>query len=173
MAAEAYPQPLAGQRITAALLRSMLPQTVRKTADTSRAATTTFADDDHLSYAVEANAVYVMDGWIKYFAHSTPDIKIQFTTPTGTLGEWGWLMPGSGTAATATAGFSIRTDTIDVGGSRTGYGTTDSNMFTPMNGFWRIGSTAGSVTLQWAQNTSDATASVLFTDSWLRFQRIA
>lgn len=171
--AESYPTILAGQRITAALLRSMLPQVVRKTADTSRAATTTFADDPHLTYEVEANAVYVMDGWIKYFADPTPDIKFQFTTPTGTLGEWAWVMPGSGTAAAGTTGYSVRTETNDVGGSRTGYGTSDTSMFTPVSGLWRVASTAGSITLQWAQNTSSATSTGVFTDSWLRFQRIA
>jgi hypothetical protein len=82
-------------------------------------------------------------------------------------------MPGSGTLATGTAGYSIRTETNDVGGSRTGYGTSDSTMFTPISGLWRIGSTAGSITLQWAQNTSNATATVMYTDSWLRFLRIA
>jgi hypothetical protein len=171
--AESYPTLLAGQRLTAALLRSMLPQIVRKTSDESRSATTTFADDTHLTFAAEANAVYVMDGWIKYFADPTPDIQMQFTTPTGTLGEWAWLMPGSGTGASGTTGYSIRTDTIDVSGSRTGYGTSNSNHFTPVSGLFRIGTTAGSITLQWAQNTSSATATTLFTDSWLRFQRIA
>lgn len=170
---EAYPTFLAGQRITAALLRSAQPQVVRKTADTNRSATTTFEDDPHLTVAVEANAVYVMDGWIKYFADPTPDIKIQFTIPTGTLGEWAWLMPGSTTAATGTTGYSIRTETNDVSGSRTGYGTSDSVMFTPISGLWRVASTSGSITMQWAQNTSNATSTNIYTDSWLRFQRIA
>ncbi|BBC35298.1 hypothetical protein SGFS_065920 [Streptomyces graminofaciens] len=173
MAAESYPTPQAGQRATASLLRAMLPQTVRKMADEPRSATTTFADDTHLTFAVEANAVYRMNGAIKYFADPTPDIKVQFTTPTGTLGEWWWLMPGSTTAATGTTGYSIRTETNDVTGSRTGYGTSDSTMFTPIGGLWRVGSTAGSITMQWAQNTSNATATVLYTDSYLEFRRIA
>lgn len=170
---ESYPQPLAGQKLTASLLRSMLPQTVRKTADESRSATTTFADDTHLVFAAEAGAVYTMVGWIKYFASTVPDIKIQFSVPSGCLGEWAWNMPGSGTTTTGTAGYSIRTETNDVAGSRTGYGTSDSNMFTPMSGLFRMSTTAGNIALQWAQNTSDATASVLYTDSWLAFQRIA
>ncbi|MDX2513823.1 hypothetical protein PV355_01410 [Streptomyces stelliscabiei] len=171
--AEAYPTIPAGRRLTAALLRSMLPQTVRKTADDPRAATTTFADDPHLTFAVEAGGVYRMNGAIKYFADPTPDLKVQFTSPTGTLGEWWWNMPGSGTATTGTTGYSIRTETNDFNGSRTGYGTSDSIMFTPIGGLWRIGSTAGSITLQWAQNTSNATATTLYTDSYLEFRRIA
>ncbi len=170
---EAYPTPLAGQRVTASLLRSFQPQTIRKTADESRSATTTFADDTHLVFAAEANAVYTMWGWIKYFASNTPDIKIQFSVPSGCLGEWAWIMPGATTAATTTTGYSIRTETNDVSGSRTGYGTSDSNHFTPISGLFRMSSTPGNIALQWAQNTSDATASTLYTDSWLMYQRIA
>lgn len=170
---ESYPQPLAGQKLTASLLRSMLPQTVRKTSDEQRSATTTFVDDTHLIFAAEANAVYTMVGWIKYFASTVPDIKIQFSVPSGCLGEWAWNMPGSGTTTTGTTGYSIRTETNDVAGSRTGYGTSDSNMFTPVSGIFRMSTASGNISLQWAQNTSDATATVLFTDSWLEFRRIA
>lgn len=171
--AEAYPTLLAGQRLTAALLRSMLPQTVRKTADESRSATTTYADDTHLVFAAEANAVYTMVGWIKYFADPTPDIKVSIAVPSGCLGEWAWNMPGSNTLGTGTVGYAIRTETNDVNGSRTGYGTSDSNHFTPISGLFRMSSTAGNIALQWAQNTSNATATTLFTDSWMQFQRIA
>ncbi len=174
MAAESYPSLAAGQRITAELLRSMLPQIIRKTADTSRSATATAADDPHLTYAVEANAVYTMHGWIKYFADPTPDIQFKFVGPTGALGEWGWNPPGSSTAgASGTVGYSIRTESNDINVARAGYGTTNGQMYTPVGGMWRIGSTAGNITFQWAQNTSDAIASIVYTDSWLSFQRIA
>lgn len=171
--AESYPALAGGQRIRASLLRSMLPQTVRKTADDSRSATTTYADDTHLVFAAEANAVYTMVGWIKYFADPTPDIKIQFSVPSGCLGEWAWNMPGSGTTTTGTTGYSIRTETNDVANGRTGYGTSDSQHMTPMGGLFRMSSTAGNIALQWAQNTSNATATILYTDSFLTFTRIA
>ena len=174
MAAESYPTLAAGQRLTAELLRSMLPQTVRKTADTSRSATTTYEADPHLVFAAEANAVYTMSGWVKYFASTTPDIKMRFTVPTDCLGEWAWLVPGSGTPGVATtAGYSIRTETNDVGVGRTAYGTADTQQMTPLGAVFRMSSTAGNITLEWAQNTSDATATILYTDSWLCFQRIA
>jgi hypothetical protein len=170
---EAYPTFLAGQRLTAGLLRSAQPQALRKTADESRESTTTLADDTHLVFAAEANAVYTMYGWIKYFANNTPDIKMQFTVPTGCLGEWAWLMPGAGTAAATTNGYSIRTESNDVNVVRTGFGTSNSDHNTPVSGIFRMSSTAGNIALQWAQNTSDASANILYTDSWLMFQRIA
>ncbi|MBD9723438.1 hypothetical protein PV755_45455 [Streptomyces caniscabiei] len=173
MPAEAYPVPAAGQRLRASLLRSMQWQTVRKTADTSRSATTTYADDPHLVFPAEANGVYTMLGWVKYFADPTPDIKMQFSVPTDCLGEWGWNMPGSGTTTTGTTGYSIRTETNDVTNGRTGYGTSDSQHMTPLGGTFRMSTTAGNIALQWAQNTSNATATILYTDSFLMFLRIA
>lgn len=170
---EAYPSYLAGQTITASLLRSAQSQLVRKTADESRSATTTFADDTHLVFAAEASAVYSMWGWIKYFADNTPDIKMQFTVPTGCLGEWAWLMPGQSTLAGTVVGYSIRTESNDVNGARTGYGTSDTNHYTPVSGLFRMSTTAGNIALQWAQNTSNATATTLYTDSWLMYQRVA
>lgn len=170
---EAYPTLLAGQRLRASLLRSMLPQTVRKTADESRSATTTFTDDTHLVFPAEVAAVYTMWGWIKYFADPTPDIKMQFSVPSGCLGEWAWIMPGSGTAAGITSGYSVRTETNDVASFRTGYGTSDTQHFTPVSGLFRMSTTAGNIALQWAQNTSNATATTLYTDSFLVFTRTA
>lgn len=172
--AESYPTFLAGMKLTAALLRSAQPQLVRKTADTSKSADTTYADDPHLVFAAEASAVYSMWGWVKYFADPTPDLKIQFSVPSGCLGEWGWMMPGATTPGTGTTtGYSIRTETNDVTAGRTGYGTGDTQQMTPMGAIFRMNTTPGNIALQWAQNTSNATATTLYTDSWLMFQRIA
>lgn len=171
--ADSYPVPLAGQRLTASLLRSMLPQTVRKTSDESRASTTTLADDTHLVFAAEVSAVYTMWGWIKYFADNTPDIKMQFTVPTGCLGEWAWIMPGQATLAGSVNGYSVRTESNDVNAVRTGYGTSNTDHMVPVSGLFRMSTTAGNIALQWAQNVSDASATILYTDSWLMFQRIA
>ena len=85
---EFYPVPLAGQRITADLLRSMLPVFARKTADTARTATTTTTADPHLQFEVVANATYVMDGWIKYDSSTVADFALDFSAPSGAAGEW-------------------------------------------------------------------------------------
>jgi dihydrodipicolinate reductase len=171
--AEYYPQPAAGQRATAAFMRSMLPLTARKTADTSRAATTTATADPHLTFEVEANAVYVWDGWIKYFADPAADLLIDFTVPSGALGEWHMAAAGSGTAASGTTGYSLRMESNDVSQSRNAYGTSDADMGAIFHGTLRVGSTAGTFSLDWAQAASSAIAAVLYTDSWLRLRRIA
>lgn len=185
--AESYPTPLAGQRLTAALLRSMLPQVARKTSDTPRAATTTTTPDPHLQFTVEANAVYAMDGWIKYDGPAAADLNLDWTAPAGALGEWtGWgaghspviTFSAAGAVQTDTQGgrgYPIRTETNDVASARS-FGCLGTGLI-PLTvliaGMLRVGSTGGTYSCDWAQLTSDASPVTLYTDSWLRLQRIA
>src|SRR5688500_8891736 len=110
----------------------MLPQVARKTADTARSATTTPAADTHLLFTVEANAVYVWNGWVKYSADIAADLTIDFSVPTGSLGEW--VGHGAGVSnvigatdsdtpvlqddVQETTGYMIRTESNDITQSR-------------------------------------------------------
>lgn len=184
--AEFYPTFLAGQRITASLLSSAQPQVVRKTSDTSRNSTTTRTADPHLTFEAVANAVYIVDGWIKWDgAANTADLSLQLTVPSGTLGDttiWGTgnQVIGS-TAAPAlqinvsdARGYLVRSESLDVNAARS-YGALagGSPLALLFTGTLRISSTAGTVSLDWAQSSSDANNTTLYTDSWLRYQRIA
>lgn len=186
--AEFYPVPLAGQKITAALLRSMLPQVARKTSDTQRAATTTPAADTHLFFTVEANAVYTWNGWLKYSADIAADITLDFSSPTGSLGEW--VGHGAGVSnvigstdsdtpvlqddVQETTGYMIRTEANDVAQARSFGGLGSGVALTIfLYGTLRTSSTAGTFSLDWSQLASSATATTVFTDSWLSLQRIA
>lgn len=184
---ERYPTFLAGQRLTAALLTSSQPLVARKTSDTSRSATTTTTADPHLQFDVLANAVYVMDGWIKYDGPAAGDLNIDWTAPTGALGEWMGLGAGASPVVSANTtpalisdsqssrGYLIRTETTDVTSARS-YGCIGTGGTQLSVAFWgvlRVGATAGTYSLDWAQLVSDATALTLYTDSWLRLQRVA
>lgn len=186
---EYYPNPLAGQKITASMLRDMLPKTARKTADTSRSATTTVSADPHLTFEVEANAVYVWWGWLKYDAPAAGDINIDFSAPSGALGEWTAIGPGIGRVVGATdaatpvvqadtqasTGYMLRVETTDVTSARAygGLGTAGTQLSIDLKGTLRMGSTAGTFSLDWAQRVSDASSSTLYTDSWITMLRIA
>jgi len=183
--AEYYPQPAGGQRLTGSLLRSMLPLTVRKTADTSRTATTSVTADDHLFLDLEANAVYVGEGWIKYSGLAAADLGIQWTAPSLAVGEWGAHGVGStvvgSTAAPAlqtdtqgALGYMVRTESNELGVART-YGClgTSALLTLFMYGTIRMGATAGTFSVGWAQASSSATATTLYADSWLRLTRVA
>jgi hypothetical protein len=184
--AEAYPTYLAGQRITASLLSSAQPQIVRKTADTSRSATTTRTADPHLAFDIVTNGVYVFDGWLKWDGDNAGDISIQLTVPTGTLGDWTLWGTGNNVIGASAVpalqsntgdprGYMVRSESLDVNNARSygALGTGGTPLAMVFTGTVRGGSTAGTVSIDWAQASSSATATTLYTDSWIRFQRIA
>lgn len=183
--AEYYPQVAGGQRVTGTLLRSMLPVFARKTADTARSATTTAVADPHLTFDVVANAVYAIDGWIKFDGDNAGDLKLQLTGPSGALGEWTAWGTGNNVVGSTSApalqlntqgstGYLVRTETAELGVSRN-HGALGAGVGLTLliEGTVRVSSTAGTVSLDWAQAASSATATTLYTDSWLRLQRTA
>lgn len=183
---EYYPEPLAGQRLRASLLVDMLPKFARKTADTPRAATTTPADDPHLTFTVEATGVYECVGWVKYDSPTAADILFGLTYPSGSEGEWYCWGAGhspvitftnTGVAQTDTAssrGYLIRQEPLDIAANRSlgglGVGT---SMGAEIRLTLRVGSVDGTLALKWSQQVSDAGSTTLYTDSMLRLTRIA
>ena len=85
--AESYPTFLAGNRVTAGLLRSGQEQVARKTSDTSRSATTTTTADPHMQLDVVANAVYRWHGWVKYDGPTAADFLAAGSAAVGVGGE--------------------------------------------------------------------------------------
>jgi hypothetical protein len=185
--AEAYPTYLAGQRITAALARSSQEQVARKTSDTARSAVTTTSADPHLQFEVVANAVYRWHGWVKYDGPTAADLSLDFSAPSGSLGEWAAIGIGHSPVIGATAGGVIQTDTPDARGYLTRFETNDvtsarsygtlgtggTPVTTWLYGMLRTSTTPGTFSLDWAQLSSNATAVTLYTDSWLSLLRIA
>lgn len=171
--AERFPVFRAGQKVTGDLLASMQPLTARKVSDTSRASTTTTTADPELQFSVEANAVYTMDGWIKYDAVTAADISMDWSAPSGSLGEW----TGSGAAndiAGAASGYLIQVAATDITTARSfGGGGIGVLLTVNVYGTLRVGSTAGTYSFDWAQLASNATATTVYADSWVRLIRIA
>lgn len=169
---------VSGEVLTAALLNThlrdqlnfLLPAFARKTSDTSRASTTTFADDPHLSVAVEASTVHeVACNFGFQSAGTAGDVKIQFTGPAGaTLLAGVHTTQAAGTATTDDLTTSLTLNTLVSAGV--------AQTAEPWNTIVVIGllvtaGTAGNFTLQWAQNTSSATATIGKTNSFLSLRR--
>jgi hypothetical protein len=180
-----YPTYLAGQTLTAALLTAAQPVSAVKASDTPRSSTTTLTADPELTFSVLANGIYIVDGWIKYTGDPGSDITISWTVPTGAIGEWSGLgvgnplisvngSPGALIADTGSVrGYMIRPESTDFTGSR-GYGalSTTDTLALQLEATLRVGSSDGTFALNWAQSVSSATATTVYTDSWLRLQRI-
>ncbi|WP_416520015.1 hypothetical protein [Streptomyces achromogenes] len=157
-------------------------QTKWRTTDASKANTTTLANDGSITFTVVANAVYRFDGYMKY--SGVNDFLMGWAFPTGALGEWQGL--GNGTTAVSgtntngtqqdaisTWGYTVRTESNDLATTRIygGVGTTSFGVH--IRGLLRVGATAGTFALQWAQGTSGATATILYTDSHITLERVS
>lgn len=148
----------------------------RKTADTTRASTTTITSDPHLSVSMEANATYTMSGYIVFNntaggpINAPGDLAIQTTTPGDALGSWGAYAPSTSVAAEPA---SLREIDQPHNTART-YGTGASSVPSMMilSGIVRTVS-AGTLAMGWAQVSSNADGTVLYTDSWIKLERVA
>lgn len=146
-------------------------RTARKQNDLARAVATPTADPE-LSFTVAANAVYFLDGWIKYSADVAVDISIDWSIPAGALGEWTGSGASIDTAASAN-GYSLQVASTDIDALRSfGGAGTGANLTVDIKGTLRTQGTAGTYSLLWSQRVASATATTVYTDSWLRLHRV-
>lgn len=166
-----YPAIYAGQRATADLLNSMLTDVAVKTSSTSRASTTTISADPELSLSVEASAEYIFECYWRVSGVAAGGIDIQVSVPTGTTGSYSPAarlaadQSDSGTRSSTRVSFNVETE----------YATPSTSAAQILQGYGRVivGSTAGTLSIDWAQNASNVTATVFESDSWIRLTRIS
>jgi hypothetical protein len=167
-----WPNLYAAQRATADLLTSMLPLHAAKTSATSRASTTTITADPDLQLPVEANAEYLIHFYFRISGTAAADMDIQFTTPFGCTGSYSVTGRLAGSSAADT---DPRTSTRIAFNVETQFSTPSTAVAQVSHGAGRLitGPNAGTLSIDWAQTVSSATASVLEQDSWLELRRIA
>jgi hypothetical protein len=152
-----------------------LTRTTYKTSDQTVNNTTTLVNATGLSLPIAASGVYAFDSFIMFTSNTTPDFKFNLNMPTscvGTISNW-----GAGNAITTfTSGNSIFTDafsgTTNVGSSMGGVGTGTAITIRPV-GYIKNSTNAGTVQFQFAQNTANASDTVLKEGSWFRLTRLA
>ena len=144
-------------------------QMVRKTASETVISSTVLQDDDHLFIPVVANGVYQVEVLLNITssAGGSGGMKIGLSTPTGStsnvLSEININDDFHWTRAWLTNNTSYSTE------------NTINNAKNPaarMNGIVTVGSTAGVIKIQWAQNSSNSDPSTLLPPSFLKITRI-
>lgn len=168
----------AGQKIRASEINDISPVFAYVITDISVTSSTTLVTATGLACAVEANSLYAMDGAIFYTAGATGDIKVAITVPSGTTGHWG--LHGVVTSSTANGGTEgdlngLRQTAFGTGTTITAAGSANfsGRMMALPRGYIDTAGTAGNVQFMVAQNTSDATATVVTGGSWLRLWKLA
>ena len=155
-----------GDKVTASWGNSVRIAYKRKTTTDSVASNTTAANDAHITFSLAANKVYKVD----LYAHAdstsaTPDIKFVWAVTGGVAALTTRLCVGPGTATTDIGASAVvrvgryaLSTNVPYGcdGSANGSGIHESFLVETTTA-----GTAGTLTLQWAQNTSSATATRL------------
>lgn len=148
-------------------------RSARRTSDLPRTSNATPAADPQLLFSVQVGAVYLLDGWIKYSADVAADINLDWAIPTNALGEWTGTGASIDTAGSAN-GYTVQLAATDVDAARSFGGAGTGAMLTiDIKGTLRMGDTAGTYQLLWSQRVSNAAATTVYADSWLRLHRVA
>lgn len=170
-----YPQIAAGDELTADLLMSMLPRCINKPNDTARQNTATPADDPDLTMQLEANATYFVEFHIHYAAVDAAQFRTDWTVPSGASGNRCVLgmSPSNLTntnADNATGRYGVHAYATDVT-----YGTRNhaTNQAYALETATVVTTSAGTLALRWAQLTSNAGFTTVFSTSFMRVTRLA
>lgn len=146
---------------------------VRKTADESVTNSTALQDDNHLSLSVNASTTYEVTAALIYDGDTAGDIKVGWTAPASATLDW--TLDAMSPATTGTAGqvnLSHATVSETLSGGARGTGAANRAVALP-HGLLQVAGTSGTLQLRWAQNTSSATATTVWTHSYLRAKRVA
>lgn len=143
-----------------------IPRVVFKTADKTITSSTTLTTDTDFTLALEASSWYIMKFTLFYVAHSSADIKFQ-STYSGTASSALWTMNFQDINTTSPGPITMHLESIIMTTTpMIAGGVTGTNLYA--HGTARFATTtAGNYNLQWAQNTSNATGSVLQKGSWM------
>lgn len=166
-----YPSWQAGQRITAALLNAGLAQSVIKPGDQSVTSSTTLQNDNALvipSSALVLNAQYLFTCNLIYEGGTlgSSDLKISWSVPAGATLRLSLKAQNA-------SGNPNNNDLIQGANGTCGSGGAGNVLAALMAGSLIMGGTAGAVQLQWAQNTSSATATIVHAQSTLSLTRVS
>jgi hypothetical protein len=158
--------PSAGARIYASTLSSLItelrPVTARKTVDETVNNSATLQNDDELFVAVEASLTYDFEAEIFYNSGTTPDFKFGWTFPAGLTMTYSVYAAG-GAVFLGYSEIQTSVPVID------GQGAAVAAL---LKGTVIVFSTAGTLQLQWAQNTANASNTVVAAGSYIRLRRI-
>lgn len=167
----AIPTWTSGQVLTASDVNTwFVPKAVVKTANESVTSSVTLQNDDALFLSVDTNAQYYVSCLIYCDGASTGDIKIQFNGPASAT--FTGLVNGLSLGASDGTGDQVAS--IDIATAKSFGLAGGAGVTRPLHvsGTLITAGTSGTFQLQWAQDTSDATATRVMAGSHLMLFRI-
>lgn len=166
--------PVQFQNLATATETALVGTFARLTADTTPVvSSTTLVNATGLGLTVVASSVYVIDGWIQYASATGADIRIGWTIPASATLSWSAMgyspTVGSGGLGDVNANARNRSVSyIALGGINV---NTETAAY--ISGLLVVGVTAGTAQVQFAQDASTASNTLIYRDSWVRARRVA
>ena len=163
--------PLAGQLVRA----SHYPKTkvIKKNALESVTSSTTLQNDDDFIVSLEASRVFLIHLFLVIVGNTSGDIKLDWTVTGGVAQYTARNCLGMATAGTNAFNTSVRvtshalTTAVDYG-TETGDGIIQEDFLVETV----TAGTSGTLTLRWAQNTSNATATSVSAQSFMTIEEV-
>jgi len=148
------------------------PLVARLSSDSSAVNnSTTLVDVTGLAVTLSTNAEYWVEGLLIYNSSTAADIKFSWTIPSGATGSWGVFGAQTGTAGVLA---SINTaQAAWTGNGACGGAGVGTQMVAMPRGVIVTAGTGGSFQLRFAQNSADATNTVVNAFSAIRADRVA
>lgn len=152
--------------------RSSSSPAVRKATDSSKTSDTTLATESDMTMALAPATNYALTGMIIFDASQTGDIKLALNIA-GTGSTIQWTGTGPASSHTSAVGVSSVTTQQATSGFTLAWGGAGAGVpiVVPITGLVKT-QDLSTLTLTWAQNTSDATPTILKNGSWLRLEPI-
>lgn len=144
---------------------------VAKTSDQSVTSSTVLVNDTALTVPVAASATYLVEWSLVTDGNASGDLKYAFTGPAGATMTW----ESEGLLTTDTTNVARAATDVAAIGTTVSHGTIASgtNSRVDGRGVLTVAGTAGNLQMQWAQATSNGTASKVKAGSYLKVTRIA
>lgn len=164
------------QKVRAPELNDILTSAILPTS-LSVVSSTVLADAAGLAVPLLADSVYAIDGWFYYQAAAAGDLRTGWRFPSGADGWWSTVGPDATNNPVASQERRNYTDfgVVPLNTSLVTAGDddlTDIYITTVPRGFIETGNEGGTLQVQFAQGTSNATATILHAGSWLRIARL-
>lgn len=161
-----------GQVLTASDVNTwFVPISAIKTSTESVTSSVTLQNDDQLVVALAANSTYFVQMVIRYDGATAGDIQVQFTGPGGAtiFGQW------VGNPFSAAGLTDVRVVPLIAFSAAEAFGCLGAGTDTSLSfqGNVATGGSAGNLQLQWAQGTSNGTATRVFGQSFIAAWRIS
>lgn len=160
--------PLAGERVTVANYPKV--RVIKKAATETVTNSAAFQNDDDFSVTLDAGKTYKIDLHAVMTGPAAADVKLQWVVTGGVLALTNRHCIGPTTGVTDALATTMRSNGAPGFGTGVSYGTDGTNGSRIVESFLvetTTNNTAGTLTLQWAQNTANAVGSAMNVNSYM------